>query len=175
MRRVFECRHVQRCGRASGSLRLVACVVVVGLCVLSACGGSAKVGGPGAPAAGATPGKAAKTTALRLEEENRSGAFGTATLKGDRRVISVTLQIEPADPRYHAHIHDVSCTDYRRMTSSSAQLATVAQGLSDVADGKSETDVTAPLSRHSKPGFSINVHKYAHPYPVIACGDITSP
>jgi hypothetical protein len=90
-------------------------------------------------------------------------------------VISVTLEVEPAGPKYHAHIHDVSCADYRRMTSFNAQYATVAEGLSDVVDGKSETDVTAPLSRFGRAGFSINVHKYAHPYPVIACGDIPTP
>ena len=134
----------------------------------------AKVSGPGAPPA-ATPGKAAKTLALRLEEENRSGALGAATIKGDEHAISVTLQVEPAGRRYHAHIHDVSCAEYRRMTSFSEQFATVAEGLSDVVDGKSTTDVAAPLSRYAKPGFSINVHKYAGPYPVVACGDIPAP
>jgi hypothetical protein len=148
--------------------------VVLDLCVASGCGGSENVSGPGAPAAGPTPGKAAKTVALRLEEEHRSGAFGTATVKGDEHATSVTLRVEPGGPRYHAHIHDVSCTEYRRMTSFSAQLATVAEGLGDIVDGKSETDVVAPLSRYGKPGFSINVHKYAEPYPVIACGDIPS-
>ena len=145
---------------------------MVGLCALQACGGSAEVGGPGAPAAETTPGTAAKTIALSLQEENRSGGHGTATLQGDERVISVTLKVEPGGPEYHAHIHDVSCADYRRMTSFNAQYATVAEGLNDVVDGRSQTDVTAPLSRFGKSAFSINVHKYAHPYPVIACGDI---
>jgi hypothetical protein len=153
--------------------RLIACLLVVGLSVLSACGDSARVAGPGAPAA-ETPGKAAKTIAVRLDAEHSSGVLGTATLKGDERVTSVTLRIEPAGRHYHAHIHDVSCSDYRSMTSFSAQFATVAEGLSDVVDGKSETDVLAPLSSLAKSGFSINVHKYAHPYPVVACGDIPS-
>ena len=61
------------------------------------------------------------------------------------------------------------------MNSFSARLATVVEGLSDVVDGKSETDVASPLPRYAKPGFSINVHKYADPYPVIACGDVPSP
>jgi hypothetical protein len=171
---VHAWRHVERHSRASRSPRLLAWLLVVGLCVLASCGGSAKVGGPGAQAA-ATPGEAANSIAVRLEEEHRSGVLGTATLTGDERATTVTLQIEPAGREYHAHIHDVSCTDYRSMTSFSAQLATVAEGLSDVVDGKSETDVRAPLSRLAKSGFSINVHKYASPYPVVACGDIPSP
>jgi hypothetical protein len=174
VRPVHEWRHVQRHSRASESPRFLACFLVVGLCVLPSCGGSAKVGGPGAPAA-ATPDKAAKSIAVRLEEEHRSGVLGTAALKGDERATTVTLRIDDAGREYHAHIHDVSCTDYRSMTSFSAQLATVTEGLGDVVDGKSETDVRAPLSRLAKSGFSINVHKYASPYPVVACGDIPSP
>jgi hypothetical protein len=151
-----------------------ACIVVVAACGLPACGGSAEVGGPGGPAKESTPGQAAETIAFRLEEENRSGGSGRATLKGDDRAISVVLEVRPADERYHAHIHNVSCSDYRGMTSTGAQLATVVQGLGDLVDGRSETNVNAALTSYRKPGFSINVHEYAHPYPVIACGDLPS-
>jgi hypothetical protein len=99
VRRVLAIRPVERRGGGSRSLRLAGCLVVLDLWVLSGCGDGTKVSGPGAPPV-ATPAKAAKTIAVRLQDENRSGAFGTATLRGDEHAISVTLQIEPADRRY---------------------------------------------------------------------------
>jgi hypothetical protein len=37
-------------------------------------------------------------------------------------------------------------------------------------DGGSETEVHEPLSEYARAGFSINVHDFASPYPVVACG-----
>jgi hypothetical protein len=110
-----------------------------------------------------------------LVEENKSGASGTATLTGGGGSASVTIELNGDDRRYRAHIHDVTCQRYRRMNDFSAQLATLTEGLSSVTGGRSESDLSEPLSSYTRPGFSINVHEFASPYPVVACGDLSAP
>jgi hypothetical protein len=72
-----------------------------------------------------------------------------------------------------AHIHDVTCADYRALKDFDAQLGTVSVPLADLVDGKSRTSVDkGPLSEYRTAGFSINVHSYEGGFPVVACGDI---
>ena len=76
-----------------------------------------------------------------LHEENRSGRNGEATLEAAEATASVpggaklegtrvTIRISPdtggSNP---AHIHDVTCAQYRAMGSFDEQLATVEDGL----------------------------------------------
>jgi hypothetical protein len=69
----------------------------------------------------------------------------------------------------------VSCERYRRMNDFSAQLATLTEGLSNVVGGRSKSDLREPLSSYTRADFSINVHEFASPYPVVACGDLSAP
>jgi hypothetical protein len=108
-------------------------------------------------------------------EENNSGASGTAMLSGGGDSASVTIELRGDDRRYQAHIHDVSCERYRRMNNFSAQLATLTEGLNHVTNGGSESDLSEPLSTYTRAEFSINVHEFASPYPVVACGDLSAP
>lgn len=146
------------------------------LLLLAACGGdddggtATRSSAPPAPETG--PGGA---IIVRLMEENNSGASGTATLAGGGDGASVTIKLHADNGLYRAHIHDVSCDRYRRMNDFNAQLATLTEGLNDVAGGSSESDLSEPQSRYTRAEFSINVHKDAAPYPVVACGDLSAP
>ena len=94
---------------------------------------------------------------------------GGATREGTR----VTIRISPATGGSNpAHNHDVTCAQYRAMDSFGEQLATVEDGLSALDHGRSETVIATALTARTNGGYSINVHKPAHPYDVIACGDI---
>ena len=93
------------------------------------------------------------------------------TLKGGDRGFTVSLAMKPR--RDHpAHIHNVTCKEYRAMKDFDAQFATVEVALRDVANGKSKTAVDAPLSNYRSGGFSINVHSYTGGFPVVACANI---
>ena len=157
---------------------LCVCPVIVGALGLVGCG-------DGQPAQPSSQGnsKAAAIT-LALHEENHSGRHGEATLEVTEATASVpggaklegtrvTITISPdtggSNP---AHIHDVTCAQYRGMRSFDEQLATVADGLSGLDHGRSETVIATELTARTNGGYSINVHKPAHPYEVIACGDI---
>jgi hypothetical protein len=146
------------------------------LMLLAACGGDDEQGASGrstAPPAPETgPGGA---ITVSLIEENDSGASGTATLTGGHDSASVTIELNGDDGRYQAHVHDVSCERYRRMKDFSAQLATLTEGLSNVVGGSSESELSEPLSSYTRSEFSINVHEFASPYPVVACGDLSAP
>jgi hypothetical protein len=144
--------------------------------LLAACGGDDDGGASGQsstpPGPETGPGGA---ITVSLREENNSGASGTATLSGGGGSASVTIELNGHDRRYHAHIHDVTCERYRRMNDFSAQLATLTEGLDDVADGSSKSDLSDPLSSYTRADFSINVHNFESPYPVVACGDLSAP
>jgi hypothetical protein len=151
--------------RCPGRHRLLVGLLAAGVMSLSACGSDAGEQSSGtAPAAG-------KTVTVELKTENHSGRSGTAVLKGGHGGLTVTLKVDDASDNYHAHIHEVSCAKYRSMKGFDEQLATVTQELDDLRDGKSETQIGNPLSEYARAGFSINVHEFAFPYPVIACGD----
>jgi hypothetical protein len=157
---------------------LCVCPVIVGALGLVGCGDEQPAQSPSQGNS-----KAAAIT-LELHEENHSGRHGEATLEATEATASVpggaklegtrvTITISPdtggSNP---AHIHDVTCAQYRAMRSFDEQLATVADGLSGLDHGQSETVIATELTARTNGGYSINVHKPAHPYEVIACGDI---
>ena len=127
--------------------------------------------------------KAAAIT-FALHEENHSGYNGKASLEPSEATASVpgaakrdgmrvTITISPDTGAGNpAHIHDVTCAQYRAMGSFDEQLATVEDGLSALDHGRSETVITTEPTARTNGHYSINVHKPAHPYEVIACGDI---
>jgi hypothetical protein len=151
-------------------------LLVLGLMLLAACGGDDEEGASGRSSAPPAPetGPGGAIT-VRLVEENDSGASGTATLTRGGKSASVTIELRGGDRIYRAHVHDVSCQHYRRMNDFSAQLATLTEGLTIVTDGRSEFDLSEPLSSYTRPGLSINVHEFGSPYPVVACGDLSAP
>ncbi len=157
---------------------LCVCPVIVGALGLVGCGDDQSARPPSQGNS-----KAAAIT-FALHEENHSGRNGEATLEAAEATASVaggakregtrvTIRISPdtggSNP---AHIHDVTCPQYRAMGSFDEQLATVEDGLSALDHGRSETEITTELSARTNGGYSINVHEPAHPYEVIACGDI---
>ena len=157
---------------------LCVCAVIVGVLGLVRCGDQE----PARPPSQGNSKAAAITFAL--DEENHSGRDGEVTLEATEATPSVgggakregtrvTIKISPdtgaSDP---AHISDVTCAQYRAMDSFDEQLATVKDGLTALEDGRSETVITTELTARTNGGYSINVHKPAHPYEVIACGDI---
>lgn len=156
---------------------LCVCPVIVGALGLVGCGDEE-------PARPSQANSQAAAVTLAWREENRSGRNGEATLEaaeatasvpggGKREGTRVTIRISPdtggSNP---AHIHDVTCAQYRAMGSFGEQLATVEDGLSGLDHGRSETVIATELTARTNGGYSINVHKPAHPYDVIACGDI---
>jgi hypothetical protein len=157
---------------------LCLCPVIVGALGLVGCGDEQ----PARPPSQGNSKAAAITFALH--EENHSGRNGEATLEAAEATASVpggaklegtrvTIRISPntggSNP---AHIHDVTCAEYRAMGSFDEQLATVEDGLSALDHGRSETVIATELTARTNGSYSINVHKPAHPYEVIACGDI---
>ena len=157
---------------------LCVCPVIVGVLGLVGCGDEQSA----RPASQGNSKAAAITFALH--EENDSGRDGEATLEAAEATASVPggskgegtrvrIRISPdtggSNP---AHIHDVTCAQYRAMGSFDEQLATVEDGLSGLDQGQSETVITTELTARTNDGYSINVHKPAPPYEVIACGDI---
>ena len=151
-------------------------LVPASLVVLAACGGGDESPAPArsaAPTATAAAAEADTTVAFKLREENGSGISGTARLKGGDDGFTVTLAAKRPRASGPAHIHDVTCADYRALKDFDAQLGTVSVPLADLVDGKSRTSVDkGPLSEYRTAGFSINVHSYEGGFPVVACGDI---
>lgn len=140
------------------------------LSVLVACGGGEERPAPAARTA--TPTQAAQTVVFELGEQHRSGSSGSAALTGGDRGFTVTLKVKHPKNAGPAHIHNVTCEQYRALKDFDSQLATVEVGLTDLARGRSTTRVDAPLSRYRTAEFSINVHSYAGAFPVVACGNI---
>jgi hypothetical protein len=154
--------------------------VILGALGVFGCGGD-RPGGP--PRQGSSKDTAAAVT-FPLNEENHSGRHGEATLQPGEKIrpgpggasgegMRVSIRITPDTGESNpAHIHNVTCAQYRAMSSFSARLATVKDGLNALDHGRSETVVTVELPARTNGRYSINVHKPAHPYDVIACGDI---
>jgi len=152
--------------------------VVLGL---SACGSES----PGQPASQERPAARAAVVTIALNEENHSGHTGKAVIQpgesgrsglsgggGQGMRATVTLRTDTGESN-HARIHGVTCAEYRNMSSYSERLSTVVDGLDDLHGGRSDTVVGGVAVADRTTGhFSINVHKQAYPYDVIACGDI---
>ena len=159
---------------------LCASLVVVSLGA-SACGD----GSPSQPATQEQSDANAQAITIALNEEHRSGHGGKAVLQpgeagraglgggsGEALRVTVTISTDTGE-RNHAHIHEVTCAAYRNMRSYSEQFGTVVDTLRDLVGGQSDTVVQGvALADRTTGRFSINVHKQAQPYDVIACGDI---
>ena len=93
---------------------------------------------------------------------------------GDDGGLRVLLKLRDGSGESNpAHIHDVTCEQYRRMDSFSGQLATVENTLETVQKGLSDSTVTGvSMSARTTGTYSVNVHEPAQPYEVVACGDI---
>jgi hypothetical protein len=166
---------------AGGRGALLCASLVLGSLGASACGG----GSPGQPATQERSDAKVHAITIALNEENRSGHTGKAILQpgesgraglgggsGEGLRVTVTLSTDTGE-RNHAHVHDVTCAEYRNLSRYSEQLGTVVDTLRDLVGGQSDTVVRgAAVADRTTGRFSINVHKQAHPYDVIACGDI---
>lgn len=146
----------------------------------AACGGANEGGGgkssdAGGGAAAETAGTSAPMT-VSLATENASGQTGTATLQPGGDTFEVHLEVAPPKKfkgeYQHAHVHDVTCAEYRKIQGFDAQLGTVVDELNDLEDGESTSTVYAPLAKRATGAYSINVHEQNDPYTVVACGDI---
>jgi hypothetical protein len=149
----------------------LALLLLVGMSVVTACGGGEEESAPAKTAAPAP--KADETVTFEVAEENRSGKSGTATLKGGDGGFTVTLELKRPRGYNLAHIHTVTCEKYRALTNFDEQFATVSAPLTDLEEGKSRSRVDTALSEY-RPGYSINVHSTKGGFPVVACGDIPS-
>ena len=157
-----------------------ASLVLVALGV-SGCGG----GSSRQPASEAPSDAKASVITIRLNEENRSGHTGKAVIQlgesgrpglggsgGEGMRVTVTLST-PTGESNHAHVHGVTCAEYRNMSSYSERLSTIADGLEDLNSDRSDTVLVGVAVADRTTGhYSINVHRQAHPSDVIACGDI---
>ena len=144
-------------------------LAVVGL--VAGCGGHRARKQPPRPA---VTNVASSAMTFLLEEQNGSGQTGKATLQssaqGMRVLISLRNDYASSNP---AHIHDVTCAQYRLITNVAKQYATVKDSLSDLRAGRSETTLGAvSLSDRTTGTYSINVHEPTYPYKAVACGDI---
>lgn len=106
------------------------------------------------------------TMSVTMNAQNGSGQTGTATLtqKGDADVM-VTLNLSNgtsvAQP---AHIHKGSCANLDPKP---------LYPLTNVVDGKSDTEVMVSMADLEKGGYAINIHKSAAEVSVYtSCGDI---
>jgi hypothetical protein len=138
---------------------------------LSGCGGDETTQPAGQDAS--RPSSSAITFPLR--EENGSGQTGEAVARpegdgGMRMLLKLRNGSGQSNP---AHIHDVTCGQYRRMNSFNDQLATVENTLETLHEGQSDSTLSGvSMSARTTGGYSVNVHEPAHPYKVVACGDI---
>jgi hypothetical protein len=151
--------------------------LLVTMLVLAACGdgeeASSGTDSAASAARSATPAASGgEKVALALKQENRSGASGTATLRGGGDGFTVVLAVKRPGMSGPAHIHNVTCEKYRSLQGFNAQLATVDLPLTDLVDGKSRTRGDSGLSAYRTGKFSINVHSTEGGFPVTACGDI---
>ena len=129
-----------------------------------------------APASSVTAVAAGPPVEVELSAEHQSGMTGVATLRPiDEQSFEVTMTVrggdDPAAGSPLAHIHDVTCAQYRALTDFDEQYATVVDPLQDVYEHTSTTVVAAPLAARTTGAYSINVHSAAT-LATIACGDI---
>ena len=149
--------------------RSLAALAIAAL-VLSGCGGD-KSPQPSDQEA-SKPSSSAIT--FPLKEENGSGQSGEAIARpeGDSGM-GLLLKLRDGSGQNPAHIHDVTCGQYRGMNSFNDQLGTVENTLETLHDGQSDSTLSGvSLSSRTTGEYSVNVHEPAHPYKVVACGDI---
>jgi len=131
----------------------------------------------------ATSHEGASAIRILLKPVNGYHESGVARLTPTRDGFTVKLTVGrgPATTGGHTHIHDLSCARYARIAPHphaptgpqlDRQLATVTVYLTDIYNGKSSTDVTEPLAKFLRGGYSINVHIPNDPYTAVMCGDL---
>ena len=100
---------------------------------------------------------------VQLNEQNKSGETGTATITPQGSKTQVVLQIEGAPAEAQpAHIHDGTCA---------ALYPKPRIPLQNVVNGKSTTTLNMPMSEVTK--GAINVHKSASDIKTyVACADL---
>jgi hypothetical protein len=131
---------------------------------LAACGGDGN-GGP---------------VTVELLEANDSGQTGTATLR-DAGQSGTSVVIEASPPAAYpgdvqpSSLSEAPCEDVIAAGSEPAQAALVAQVLSEVRDGRSETTAAKPFDELTGGGYSIVVYEQNPPYVPVLCGDIPEP
>lgn len=158
------------------------CGLAALMLALSACGGSSAESpdegqdAAAAPAATDTTRSTSAAITITLQEENASGQSGTATLRRAENEFDVEIEMTPPvrfpGENQNAHIHKVTCAEYRRMNDYDEQLATVVDWLPNLGDGRAEGSVGVPLAERTTGTYAINVHEQDDPYTVVACGDI---
>ncbi|TAM62093.1 hypothetical protein EPN52_01320 [bacterium] len=113
-----------------------------------------------APAFGAPPEK------IGLMGLNNSGEVGIVTLtaRGNKTLVSLSVQGAPKGVAQPAHVHRGSCDNLNPVP---------AYPLQNVVNGRSTTLVNAPLSRLMSGHYAVNVHastKNLKRY--VACGEL---
>ena len=117
---------------------------------------------------GSDNGGGSSPATIDLSEQNGSGESGTAMLTADGGKTKVVISLDgaPSGTPQPAHIHKGSCEDLD---------PTPAYGLANVMDGKTTTEVDAPLDDLRSKDYAINVHKSGTDLKTyVACGDIGS-
>ena len=155
--------------------RFVALFVPAGVCFVAACGSGEEEAAPArsaSPAATATAVAAAnETVSFPLKQEHRSGRSGKVTLKGGDDGFTVALRVKPKGG-HPAHIHDVTCQEYRALKDFDAQFATVDVPWTMWRRGSRRPRSTR-RSRTIGPAASPSTSTHTTGgFPVVACADI---
>jgi hypothetical protein len=110
-------------------------------------------------------GKKAGAVTVRMAAQNKSGESGTARLTpvGDDKT-RVEISLKGAKGTQPAHIHEGTCAKLDPKPK---------QGLENVVDGKSTTEVPMSLKDLRSGQYAINVHKSAEDLKTyVSCGNI---
>lgn len=127
--------------------------------------------------AGAAFGRSTGAVTFELKTTNHSGITGTGTLTPTgEKAFQVKLVLRGPKAKltgyFSAHIHNVTCAKYATIPNTTAQYATVVDGLSNVQHGTSLSTVSSPITQRTTGAYAINVHLPSFPWPTIVCGDI---
>jgi hypothetical protein len=177
---------VRASGRPFRSDRVVATVAAlfIGGLPASGCGGGDENANPTQPeqetqGTTTTP----QPITIDLNETNRSGQSGTATLtdKGESESgisLGTGVALEVSPPRRFpgdvqpAAIHSAKCAEIQERRGFEELSVTEVQPLTEVRDGRSESTAAKSLAELSAGGFSISVHQPSPPFRAVVCGDI---
>jgi hypothetical protein len=118
-----------------------------------------------------------------LHPVNGSGQSGVAILTTTKTGYTVVVRIRgrSVQPGEHDHIHNLTCARYAKLAPHPKaptaaqignQLATVVEGLTDIENGVSRTQIPAPLADVLTGTYSVNVHQPGDPYTALVCGNI---
>jgi hypothetical protein len=102
---------------------------------------------------------------VQLSEQSGSGESGTATFTAEGEMTRVEIDISNGTSAPQpAHIHEGSCADLDPQPK---------YPLQNVVDGKSTSEVQAPLEELKAEAYAVNVHKSESDLMTyVSCGDI---